>query len=175
MAQPSSANPGSEAIDPSDVLTVAKLLNPRLVPGQNPVSCIAAALREARTIVGRDEASGTLVNVARGVAWAGALTYLIFCEQIGSCFHLVGQRTPRKGHLRRALAQFGGFVDADAIILVRLRNHLSHNFTIVQQPVNGKPGYSFALHGSADEPVVRDMGGVYAVGLPALACACTAN
>jgi hypothetical protein len=169
MAQPLPAKPGSEAIDPSDVLVVAKLLDPHLVPGQNPVSCIAAALRDARTIVGRDEETGKLVSVKQGVAWAGALVYLVFCEQIGSCFHLVGQRSPRKEPLRRALVQFGGFVDADAIILVKLRNHLSHDFTIVQHSVDNRPGYSFALHGSADEPVVRDLGGIYAIGLPALA------
>src|SRR5690242_9359296 len=54
------------------------------------VSCIAAALREARVHVGRDPATGKLLQPEHGLTWSGALVYLIFCEQIGSCFSLPG-------------------------------------------------------------------------------------
>jgi hypothetical protein len=165
----SMAHVGEQPLDVQDLPKVRWLLDTHLPPEGDPISCIAAALREARQIVGRDPETSQIKDRGKGDAWSGAMMYLVFCEQIGRCFHLVGARTPRKEHLRRALAQFGGFQDIDAQNLVTLRNHLAHNFTLVELAEGKKPGYSFALHGSADEPVVGRTGDVILVGLPALA------
>jgi len=49
-------------IDEEERGQVRELLTTELAPQQPLVSCIAAALREARTIVGRDVASETLID-----------------------------------------------------------------------------------------------------------------
>ena len=54
------------------------------------VSCMAAALREARNLTGRDATSRVLTTPGHEGTWAGALVYLVFAEQIGACFHPLG-------------------------------------------------------------------------------------
>jgi hypothetical protein len=139
-------------------------------PLSGGISCIAAAVREARQLVGRDPASGRVINAAQGGTWSGALVYLIFAEQIGSCFHVVGSTGPfeESGALRRALKMFGGFSDSDARVLTALRNRLAHDFTLSSP--SGK--LTFTLSGSAQEPVVEELSRaprIVHVGLPTLA------
>lgn len=132
------------------------------------VSCIATALREARSLVGRDPSTGRVERPEHGVTWAGALVYLIYCEQIGSCFHPDGhQHRRRRSHeVADALIWFGGFEVAQAELLRELRNRLAHNYTL-RPPHPGGP--TFALHGGVREPVVRRIDQHVLVGLPALA------
>ena len=88
-------------------------------------SCVAAALREARGLVGRRPEDGQLVDSAHGLTWAGALVYLIYCEQIGSCFRPADSQHPRKKKaLADALIWFGGFSDEKSRALEELRNRL---------------------------------------------------
>jgi hypothetical protein len=157
------------AIDAAEVAQVSHLLDAHLLSDEALRSCIAAALREARVLVGRDAASGHVIEPSHGMTWAGALMYLVYCEQIGSCFHLVGEPRSKKEPLRTALKQFGKFADRDAVSLTSLRNRLAHDFTLAVPAKNGRAGYSFVLHGSADEPVVGVFKDAVFVGLPAFA------
>lgn len=137
-------------------------------PDPERVSCMAAAIRDARQVVGRNSETGRLDRPEFGATWAGALTYLIFAEQIGSCFHPIGDdfHKRRRGHpLGDALQWFAGFDSDEAGVLSRLRDRLAHDYTLLDR--SGKD--TFALHGSAHEPVVRRHGVTTLVGLPALA------
>lgn len=157
------------AVSGPDVATVKQLLDTRLEPGQVIVSSIAAAHREARNLVGRDPATGDIVAPEHGQTWAGALVYLIFCEQIGSCFSLEGEPRMKSHDLQSALMQFADFEPHDALDLTRLRNRLAHDYTLIEPARGSRPGEAFALHGSAHEPVVRRMSAGILIGLPALA------
>lgn len=131
-------------------------------------SCVAAALREARGLVGRRPEDGRLVDPKHGLTWAGALVYLIYCEQIGSCFRPAGSERPRKKKaLADALIWFGGSSDEESRALEELRNRLAHDYTLRSTHPDG---YRFVLTGSASEPVCTEIGTrTWAVGLPALA------
>lgn len=152
------------AVNPADLIALIDTNSPSQT---GPMSCMAAALREARILVGRDPVSGRLMAPRNGMTWAGALVYLIFAEQIGSCFgplHL--RRHPRGEHLKNALNWFGGFDKGDAETLAHLRHRLAHDYTLIAP----NSILSFALTGSSQEPVVKRLAGNIAViGLPALA------
>ncbi len=60
------------------------------------MSCVATALRDVREFVGRRPHDGKLAAPEHGATWAGALVYMIYCEQIGACF-----RPKNHPHLRR--------------------------------------------------------------------------
>jgi hypothetical protein len=85
---------------PVPVELVMDLLDTSRIDEQR-VSCMAAALREARQLVGRNQATGRHEKDMEDVSWSGALVYLIFAEQIGSCFHPIrpGVEPPEKGGL----------------------------------------------------------------------------
>lgn len=143
-----------------DDITQTEVVDPRRM------SCIAAALREARALVGRDPATGMVERKGNELTWAGALVYLIYCEQIGTCFRPSSHAHKRTAEpLRDALVWFGGFDAHDAKALDALRNRLAHDYTLHGHP----DGPRFALHGSASEPVVDRQGRDTGVGLPALA------
>jgi hypothetical protein len=146
-----------------EVEVVRYLVNPDLLSGFHTPS-IAAALREARMIVGRNQRTGEVLEPDRQVAWSGALMYLIFCEQIGSCFH-VGKRGSKSEPLKNALTQFGGFERDDARSLGKLRDRLAHDFTLSKpnDPVR------LRLDGEPSEPVVTHLGHEDQIRLPALA------
>ena len=150
---------------PLDVLmglTDTGAVDPQRVP------CIATALREARNLVGRRPSDGRLERPQHGVTWAGALVYLIYCEQIGSCF-----KPARHSHRRRrgkalsdALVWFAGFPIGEADDLEELRNRLAHDYTLRGDHPSARV---FGLHGSSQEPVLQRVGQNILVGLPALA------
>lgn len=132
------------------------------------MSCISAALREARSLVGRRPEDGNLADPRRGMTWAGALVHLIYCEQVGSCFRPSDSSRPRRGcALQDGLSWFGGFEPYEAEALAELRNRLAHDYTLRSPHPDGS---GFALHGSSREPVCAELQGRrWAIGLPALA------
>ncbi len=132
------------------------------------VSCLATALREARALVGRRPEDGGLHSPEHGMTWAGALVYLIYCEQIGACFRPADHpHSRRRNHeLADALAWFGGFPESEARLLNRMRERLAHDYTLSSPSPDGP---TFALHGGAHEPVVDTTHPHVMVGLPALA------
>jgi hypothetical protein len=153
-------------LSPEDIADVKELLETDLPPGFL-TSSIAAALREARVLVGRDPSTGTLeADAGRRATWSGALIYLVFCEQIGSCFRWSGAQPCRFGGLRRALVQFGEFSEGDSGALRDLRNRLAHDFTL--RPISAADsGYRLRLDGSEHEPVVARFGDEIQIRLPA--------
>jgi hypothetical protein len=132
------------------------------------VSCIATALREARNLVGRRASDGRLENPQLGATWAGALVYLIYCEQIGSCFRPArhSHRHRRGKALSDALVWFAGFPTDEADDLNELRNRLAHDYTLRRKHARAP---IFALHGGSQEPVLERVAQNVLVGLPALA------
>jgi hypothetical protein len=148
---------------------VMELLDTHSV-NESRISCIAAALRESRQLVGRNPASGRLERPNEGGTWSGALVYLIFAEQMGSCFHPItpGKKTPKQGGLRHGLRWFGGFTKSEAHLLAELRNRLAHDFTLRGEDED--EGTVFTLSGRSVEPVIEKLSdGFVHVGLPALA------
>lgn len=133
----------------------------------NCVSCMAVAIREARQLSGRDPETGGAKRTAEGPTWSGALVYLIFAEQVGSCFHLIesGNKPPKRGYLQHALRRFASFSKVESDVLVHLRNRLANDFTL-----RSEDGYAdFVLSTSPEAPVVDASDHVVRIGLPALA------
>jgi hypothetical protein len=152
---------------PVPVDIVMRLLDTHSVDERH-ISCMAAALRESRQLVGRDPETGQSVRPEEGGTWSGALVYLIFAEQIGSCFHPIvpTEEAPTQGGLRQSLRWFGGFTKTEAHLLAELRNRLAHDFTLQGEDKEIK----FTLSDRSHEPVVERLSSEYVhVGLPALA------
>lgn len=107
--------------DPQDIADVEWLLDVDR-PAIDRMSCIAASLREGRA----------LTTPGHEMTWTGALAFLIFIEQIGTCFIPDGS-TPGKAkrELDRGLTHFGQVSDSDARWVRELRNRLAHDFTLV--------------------------------------------
>jgi len=109
--------------DPKDITAVEWLLDLGQ-PAGDPMSCIAASLREWRA----------LTTPGHEITWTGALAFLIFVEQIGTCFSLGGTAPPNpKGALEACLTQFGRVSKSDAKWVRRFRNRLAHDFTLADE------------------------------------------
>jgi len=119
------SSPRTESVlidDPPDLAAVEWLLDVDQ-PAGDPMSCIAASLREGRA----------LTTPGHEMTWTGALACLIFVEQIGTCFSLDGMATTGKGPLEAGLRQFGQVWASDAPWVRKLRNRLAHDFTLADE------------------------------------------
>ena len=145
---------------------VEAILDTSLPPEQGCTS-IAAALREARLLVGRDPDTGLEPpgNQHRGT-WSGALIHLVFLEQIGSCFSPIGAQLPKEPGIAEAARWFGGCAGESPRILEKLRHRFAHDFTL-ERAERGQP--RFVLDDEPGAPLFKKTRGRPWVGLVALA------
>ncbi len=166
------------------------LYNPTAT-GETFVSSFRAAIREARTLTGRDLDTGTRKQNAGQrtppTDWSGALVYLIVLELIGSTLRPRGGRALRNRNRReqpvdRALRYFAtpAMSPQQRGAFVALRNSFAHNFGLTNvSPVERR--HRFWLIDHATEPLIKfpgrrwngkygaaSLGGPTTINLPAL-------
>lgn len=145
---------------------VLRLLDTSLSP-EAGCSCFGAALREARVLVGRDPATGTEPpDNDNAATWAGALLYLIYLEQVGSCFSPAAASVPSDPGIAEAALWFGGYDGEVPKVLKQLRHRFAHDYTLEPAEL-GKP--RFVLSPDEGEPLFRRSRGRPWIGLRALA------
>lgn len=129
--------------DPQEIAAVEWLLDVEQ-PTVDRMSCIAASLREGRA----------LTTPGHEMTWTGALACLIFIEQIGTCFSLDSEAAARNSALEVGLVQFGHVSSSHAPWLRKLRNRMSHDFTLV----DGAERIRLTLDGDPDRLVSQANG-----------------
>lgn len=110
----------------------------RLPGGGAHHSCLAAAVRDARRITGRDEATGDVVRGGETGTWLGLVGYLTVLDQLGSAvasdkklrFNGESSRSTVTGRFLRTLDQFSTIDLEDAQAIWALRNSLVHDFSL---------------------------------------------
>jgi hypothetical protein len=147
-------------------------LNPAGRPGDfggEHWSSFTAALRDARNVSGRAEATGEVTSEPGARAWIGAVAWLCFFDQIGTAVERVdsdrsrierARLAPLRGRVsggpfRRALLQFGGDLrPGDDATLYALRCSLAHNYSLVNpSPSNPDLRRHFVLFSTERDPV----------------------
>lgn len=162
MELPTSPGP----VTPQQVELVAWLLNTE-APSGIEMSCIGAAAREARTLLGRDPASGEVLATDPPCKWAGALVYFVMLEQLGVCFKRSGGNKPGRGHgIRHALEVFGHVSPGDARVAEDVRNRFAHDYSLRGE---GQDSRRYAVHDLPGEPFVSPIRDGHAVSLLHLA------
>jgi hypothetical protein len=136
--------------------------------GETFISSFRAAIREARTLTGRDEETGVPKRQAGErvppTDGSGALVYLIVLELIGSTLRPQGRRAWRHdGRLRktqepkvaRALRYFApAMTPQQRGAMVALRNSFAHNFGLTnRRPADRQ--HRFWLVDSAGDPLIK--------------------
>jgi hypothetical protein len=136
--------------------------------GETFVSSFRVALREARTLTGREEESGVHKgSVGERIPptdWSGALVYLILLELIGSTLRPQGRRAssndkkrrkPTEQPVARALRYFANPVmtPRQRGALVALRNSFAHNFGLINRGRDRQ--HRFWLVNDEGEPLIK--------------------
>lgn len=137
--------------------------------GETFISSFRAAIRESRTLTGRDEKTGAPKSQAGKrvppTDWSGALVYLIVLELIGSTLRPRGRRAwrhdgrPRKiqePKVARAPRYFAtpAMTSQQRGAIVPLRNSFAHNFGLTnRRPADRK--HRFWLVDSAGDPLIK--------------------
>jgi hypothetical protein len=149
-----------------EIQVVYWLLNTE-APSGVEMTCIGAAAREARTLVGRDATSGELRDRSVASTWAGALVYLVLLEQLGSCFS-PGRAGPptRGGGIRDALEWFADVSTDDALAVKTLRDRFAHDYSLQGPHPRSR---RFTVHDLSDQPLVGSIQDGYSISLVRLA------
>jgi hypothetical protein len=105
-------------------------VGPRGEDGIRIYSGFVAALRDARRVTGRDQATGRVLEPELCGSWIGAVGYLILLDQIG------GTLRPRTsassvGGMRNALQDFAHMPRLEVDALYALRCALAHDFALL--------------------------------------------
>ena len=118
------------------------------------VSTIAAAIREARNLTGRDDKTGIEADPNRHRAtWAGALVWFIVLEQLATCFKPADDPKPDDDHddlIACALQWFADVRFDTAIKLDKLRNRFAHDYSL--ETPDGSKRYRLGVTG----PLLKD-------------------
>lgn len=95
-------------------------------------SSFAAALRDARTVTGRDLDTGRIGDPNMSGSWLGSLGYMVLLDQIGKSFRPVGSPVSREPRaFIRALHYFSQIEDDRQIdALYALRCAFAHDFSL---------------------------------------------
>jgi hypothetical protein len=108
-------------------------------------STLAAGLRDARNVTGRNGATGEVTDKAHVVTWVGAMAYLTAAEQMGRAVRRTGLRPSRQARLDalrprsastpflKSLMQFTKLSDRHIAALYGLRCAFVHSFGLVNQ------------------------------------------
>jgi len=108
--------------------------------GTVPVSCLDAALGDARTASLRDRYTGAPTDERHSTSWLGAVGYLILIDQIGGTLRLATETEPPPGNpFRRCLRRFTKLNDEEIETLYGLRCALAHDFGLFNPP-DGEEG-----------------------------------
>jgi hypothetical protein len=129
-------------------------------PGITVVSCLAAALREARKITGRNVNSGIPdSNQTCGYlgSWSGAMCYMTILDQVGKCYRpKSSSQLNGISSIQKALTYFTILTTIDINALYALRNAFFHDFSLYNR--NAKDPtlqHNFQVENHPTNPVVR--------------------
>jgi hypothetical protein len=131
---------------------VQALLSTVVEPNATGMTCIGAAAREARILVGRNPESGCVMEPEHQKTWAGALVYFVLLEQLGSCFKPSGSAVPTQSALKNALIWFADVTGSDAAVVYNLRNRFAHDYSL-DSPKPGRARY--IVHAQEARPFVE--------------------
>ena len=92
-------------------------------------SGFTAALRDARTVTGRDELGRKFDHTKHG-CWLGAIGYMALLDQIGTCFKPKQKSYEHGNSIRKALRYFSNLSDDDIDALYALRCGFAHDFSL---------------------------------------------
>ena len=124
------------------------------------VSTFTAAVREARSLTGRDLDSGVLDPAARPTAlWAGSTVYLILLEQVGKSLRPKGgKRSAHEYELEKAIRQFApsSATPRERKVLYALRCAWVHEFGLFNKnPKNVAYQHCFGLEDDLSASLVK--------------------
>jgi hypothetical protein len=110
-------------------------------PGFNTLSSFWAALRDARGVVGRDQATGRLLNDEHTATWIGAVGYLSLLDQIGSAVRPIGATQTAPSSVERCLLRFAPDLTDEFTrdALYALRCALIHDYSLANNPDGRSP------------------------------------
>ncbi|MHB1286756.1 MAG: hypothetical protein ACYCYP_09390 [Leptospirales bacterium] len=109
------------------------LKEPNEVNGTSYFSCLGHALKEARSVTGRNVESGELEDKNGSHKWLGAIAYLLIVDQIGECYKTSEGIPKVESPFRKALHYFSDLSKMDSKILYGLRCSLVHNYSLVSR------------------------------------------
>lgn len=101
-----------------------------ILPKGKSVSCLGAAYRDARLASGRNINSGEIENPKISGNWAGALTYLIIADQVGTCFKRAGIDVGKDNELAVGLKHFSDASQDEVDALYALRCAFAHGYCL---------------------------------------------
>lgn len=114
----------------------------------------ALALREARSMTGRDPQTGQKLNSSQHLSWLGNLGYMVLLDQLGTCFCRKGHREKsRFNGFKGALREFTDLEDSHIEVLYALRCCLAHDFSLIAIDRDGRPTHHFRLVGGHEWPL----------------------
>ena len=129
------------------------------VVGATSISCFRAAVRDARTLSGRDVDTGDLVSTVGSHAWPAALMYLVLLDQVGK----VIAPTPRARSevpFLTALEEFApSLSEQDREMLYALRCAFAHEFALANEGRGAKVAlrrHIFELYEAGERRLVVD-------------------
>ena len=89
-----------------------------------------AALRDARTVTGRDADTGTKLNSSATGNWLGALGYMALLDQVGSCFKPKSVSALPSHSIGKALTYFSSLPQQERDVLYTLRCAFAHDYSL---------------------------------------------
>lgn len=103
-----------------------------LMKSKGEFSCLMLALRDARSISGRDEKTGIVINTTGNFSphkWPAALLYLIILEQLGTCLKPTSSNL--QGYpIYLTLRYFSDLAEKECKAIAALRHSFSHSFAL---------------------------------------------
>lgn len=123
------------------------------INGVSEFSSLAAALRDARDVTGRNIETGDIETISKKLeSWLGVAAYFIVLDQIGECYKNNLKQEEKRNSVWKALKYFTNLKDIDINAFYGLRCCILHDYSIIHVAKDGgnkkssyKPHYTFRL------------------------------
>jgi hypothetical protein len=137
----------------------------------NRYSCLFLAIRDARTISGRNLKTGQQENIILSSentfmypnSFISVINYLLILDMIGEIFTLKilpkSFNKEKTNNIYKSLKQFSSLTDQEIDVFIALRNSLAHNYSLINIPRSRDEYYAklhkFILSNESKAPLIK--------------------